>query len=186
MKLLILFGPPAVGKMTVGKALSQITDFKLFHNHMSIELVRNFFEFGHPKFSGLDKDIRFSIFRAVAKSDLAGLIFTFVWALDSPADISYMEEILEIFKAENAEILFVELQADQSVRLIRNRGADRLAAKASKRNIESSEKNLLHSDANYQLNTNKGEFAHLNIFKIDNTHKSAEEVARLIKVHYSL
>ena len=33
MKLVIIFGPHAVGKMTVGQELAKITDLKLFHNH---------------------------------------------------------------------------------------------------------------------------------------------------------
>ena len=43
MKLVILFGPHAVGKMTVGQALSRITGLKLFHNHMTIELLAPLF-----------------------------------------------------------------------------------------------------------------------------------------------
>lgn len=43
MKLIILLGPHAVGKMTVGQALSRITGLKLFHNHMTIELLARFF-----------------------------------------------------------------------------------------------------------------------------------------------
>lgn len=43
MKLVIILGPHAVGKMTVGQELAAITGLKLFHNHMTIELVRNFF-----------------------------------------------------------------------------------------------------------------------------------------------
>lgn len=38
MKFIILFGPQAVGKMTVGQSLVAKTNFKLFHNHMSIDL----------------------------------------------------------------------------------------------------------------------------------------------------
>jgi len=37
-KLIILFGPPAVGKMTVGKELADLTGLKLFHNHMTYKL----------------------------------------------------------------------------------------------------------------------------------------------------
>lgn len=44
MKLIIIFGPHAVGKMTVGQELSKITDLKLFHNHMTIDLVSDMFE----------------------------------------------------------------------------------------------------------------------------------------------
>ena len=39
MKLLILIGNSAVGKMSVGQALTKITPFRLFHNHMMIEPV---------------------------------------------------------------------------------------------------------------------------------------------------
>jgi hypothetical protein len=43
MTLVILTGPQAVGKMTVGQQLETLTDLTLFHNHMTIDLVGNFF-----------------------------------------------------------------------------------------------------------------------------------------------
>lgn len=186
MKLVIIFGPPAVGKMTVGRALSEITDLKLFHNHLSIELVRNFFDFGHPQFRKLDTAIRYSVFREVAKSDLQGLIFTFVWAIDQPVDRDYINSIVQIFQEREASVHFVELIASQLVRLERNRGADRLAAKPSKRDLQRSEENLIISDKNYQLNTKEGDLLDLPILKIDNTHISPAEVALQIKQHYLL
>ncbi len=39
MELVLVFGPQAVGKMTVGQELDKITKLKLFHNHMTIDLV---------------------------------------------------------------------------------------------------------------------------------------------------
>ena len=48
MKFVLLFGPPAVGKMSVGRELEKITGLRLFHNHMTIELVVPFFDFGLP------------------------------------------------------------------------------------------------------------------------------------------
>ena len=36
-KLVLITGPQAVGKMTVGQELTKITNLKLFHNHMSID-----------------------------------------------------------------------------------------------------------------------------------------------------
>lgn len=44
MKFVLIFGPQAVGKMTVGYELEKVSDLKLFHNHMTIELVNPFFE----------------------------------------------------------------------------------------------------------------------------------------------
>ena len=51
MKLVILFGPQAVGKMTVGQELAKQTGLKLFHNHMTIDLVSNFFDYGTVELS---------------------------------------------------------------------------------------------------------------------------------------
>ena len=48
--LMYLVGPPAVGKMTVGQEIAARTGMRLFHNHMTIELVLQFFEFGSPPF----------------------------------------------------------------------------------------------------------------------------------------
>lgn len=92
MKLVIIFGPHAVGKMTVGQELAKITNLKLFHNHMTIDLVSNFFDFGSTEGKRLVNLFRMEIFQAVAKSDLEGLIFTFMWALDSQEDWDYIKK----------------------------------------------------------------------------------------------
>ena len=52
--LLVLFGPPSVGKMTVGRALAAASDFRLFHNHMTIEPMLETFDFGTPGFNVLN------------------------------------------------------------------------------------------------------------------------------------
>ena len=82
MKLVILFGPQAVGKMTVGQELAKRTGLKLFHNHMTIDLVANFFDYSSREGKRLVSLFRQEIFQAVASSDLPGLIFTYVWAFD--------------------------------------------------------------------------------------------------------
>ena len=43
MKLVIIIGNAAVGKMTVGQELAKITGLRLFHNHMMIEPVLEIF-----------------------------------------------------------------------------------------------------------------------------------------------
>ncbi len=52
-ELLVVIGPPAVGKMTVGRAISAASDFRLFHNHHFIEPLAEVFGFGHPGFERL-------------------------------------------------------------------------------------------------------------------------------------
>ena len=75
MKFVIIFGPPAAGKMTVGYELAKLTGFRLFHNQMTIDLVLNFFSFGQPPFHRLVGEFRRRIFEEVAASNLPGLIF---------------------------------------------------------------------------------------------------------------
>ena len=43
MKFVLITGPQAVGKMTVGQELVKITKLKLLHNHMTIEPVLEVF-----------------------------------------------------------------------------------------------------------------------------------------------
>ena len=46
MDIVLLFGPQAVGKMTVGEELEKKTGLPLFHNHMTIDLVVKFIPYG--------------------------------------------------------------------------------------------------------------------------------------------
>ncbi|WP_247040214.1 AAA family ATPase [Arthrobacter rhizosphaerae] len=180
MKFVVIFGPPAVGKMTVGHELSKITGFRLFHNHMTIELVLNFFEFGEPQFEALVSEFRQRVFEEVAASDLPGLIFTFVWAVEHESDREFVERSCDIFRDKGAHVYFVELQADLEERLSRNETEFRLSHKASKRDIKSSRKRLLDYDEKYKLNSDGDSFIKDNYLKIDNTNLSAVETAGMI------
>lgn len=40
MNLVFIYGPPGVGKRTVGQALSSRTGYRFFHNQISIDCVR--------------------------------------------------------------------------------------------------------------------------------------------------
>lgn len=180
MKFVIIFGPPAVGKMTVGYELGRLTGFKLFHNHMTIELVLNFFSFGQPPFHRLVGQFRRRIFEEVAASDLPGLIFTYVWALDHASDKAFIDETCDLFREKGGEVYFVELEADQSERLRRNASEFRLAQKPSKRQVEESRKRLLENDKSHKLNSTGDFFFEENYLKVNNTNLSADETARKI------
>src|SRR5690625_3332826 len=110
MNFVLIFGPQAVGKMTVGQELGKITGLKLFHNHMTIELLEPFLGFS-PEMWRLSNQFRTEIFKAVAKSEQKGLIFTYVWAFDQQEDWEYVKEICEIFESKGANVYFVELEA---------------------------------------------------------------------------
>ena len=180
MKFIVIFGPPAVGKMTVGYELAKVTGFRLFHNHMTIELVLNFFDYEQPQFHTLVAEFRKRIFEEVAASDLTGLIFTFVWALELESEKAYIERICSIFRKKSADIYFVELEADLPERLNRNETEFRLLQKPSKQNVEQSRNHLLENNEKYKLNSDGDFFYKDNYLKINNTNLSADETARRI------
>lgn len=184
MNFILIFGPPAVGKMTVGKALAAKTGYKLMHNHVSLELANRFFDFGTEPFRKIDSLVRFGVFEVVADSDLDGFIFTFCWALGLPEEDAYVDRIVKIFTDQGANIHYVELEANQAIRLERNGQPGRLAEKASKRDVEKSAGYLKHDDEKYRLNTLEGEMPERKIFKINNESLSADEVADLVMGHY--
>ncbi len=186
MKLVIIIGAPAVGKMTIGQELEKLTDLKLFHNHMSLELVNKFFDFGTESLNRLDKIIRFAIFKEVANSELKGLIFTIVWDYNSKEDEEYIDEIIQIFSKRNSQICLVELNAELEERLKRNRHENRLKHKPSKRNLKMSEKSLKYSESEYRMSSYKDEFEDKKIYKIDNSNLTPEQVAEMLREKFKL
>jgi len=181
MKFIILFGPLAVGKMTVGQELAKITGLKLFHNHMTIEMILPFFDMKSQSFKKLVNSFRMQMFEEVAKSDLEGLIFTYVWELDQKKDCDFVDRIVEIFEKENASVYYVELEADVEERLTRNKSANRLKHKPSKRNFKASEEELFETHRKHILNSKVNEFQSKNYLKINNTRLNAKRTARMIK-----
>ena len=149
MKLVILIGDTAVGKMTVGQELMKLTGLRLFHNHMTIEPVLEVF--GYYNGTVVSK-MRQIIFEEFAKSDNYGMIFTYMWAFDQQSDWDTVERVTNIFKEQGADVYYVELVAPQEVRLKRNETENRLKNKASKRDLEFSRNNILKHDEKYRRN----------------------------------
>jgi hypothetical protein len=183
--LVIIVGPPAVGKMAVGAELSALTGLPLFHNHLSIEAVLPVFEFGSPAFNRLVGEFRERMFSEVAESELAGLIFTYVWAFDEPGDRKFIDGLRALFESHGGRTVFVELWSDLDTRLQRNRHPERLAAKASKRDVEASSRRLIELDTRHRLGSD-GDFPFPEYLYIDNSETSATDVAQSIAEHFGL
>ncbi len=184
--LMIIFGPQAVGKMTVGHELEKITQLKLFHNHMTIELVQPFFNYGTPEGKRLVRLFRNEILKAVAESELPGLIFTVIWEFDEQSDWDYIREVSDLFETHGGRVCFVELEADKDVRVYRNKTEHRLLHKPSKRDVEWSEAQLLKTSETSRMNSREGEITNPNYIRVNNTHLEAAEVAAMIKENFNL
>lgn len=178
MKLLLLFGNGAVGKMTVGQELCKITPFRLMHNHVTIEPVLEVF----GDFNGRAiQRLREVIFEEFAKTDHYGLIFTYMWAFDMQSDWDYVARVKEIFALPEEDIYHVELVAPQEVRLQRNVTENRLKNKASKRDVDASNARLIRDDENHRCESLPGEIPFPNYLRLDNSDICAAEAAKIIK-----
>lgn len=107
MKLIVLFGMPATGKLTVGQELATRTGFRLFHNHLVVDLLLSVFEFGSPGFVELREKIWLSVAQEACREGLAGLIFTF--APETTVRPEFIGNLAETVMTEGGTIEFVEL-----------------------------------------------------------------------------
>lgn len=177
MKFVLIIGSGAVGKMTVGQALMKKTGLRLFYNHLMIEPVIEIFGYYDGK---VTEQLREVIFKSFVESQCDGMIFTYMWAFDSPEDWTYILNIVKLFEDYGAQIYCVELVADQEIRLQRNQTENRLLHKASKRNLAFSRQCILNEDKEYRLISKEGEIPFKNYMKIDNSYLTPEIVADMI------
>lgn len=185
-KLIQIIGPQAVGKMTVGQELAKITGMKLFYNHMTIEMVRLIFNYDKEAYHKMNQIIRYEVFKEFSKSNQKGIIFTgcFDFGKDLEEEKKETRRWMELFN----ENYTIELEASLEERLKRNKTSNRLEHKASKRDLEWSENDLIKSMAKHKLNSDSGEGEKIfgNFIKINNENLSAEEVAKIIKEKFDL
>ena len=184
-KFVLIIGPQAVGKMTVGQELAKQTGYKLFHNHMTIELVRDIFNYDKKAYSKMNRDIRDLILKEFSNSHQPGIIFTYCFDFK---EYQEEKEITDYWMSLFEESYVVELEADVEERLKRNKTENRLQHKQSKRDLEWSEKDLLKSLTKHQLNSDVGQGEKLfnNYLRINNTNLSPEEVANKIQEKFQL
>jgi tRNA uridine 5-carbamoylmethylation protein Kti12 len=97
MKLILLYGPPAVGKLTIAKEIARLTGFQVFHAHLTVDLVASIFPRGTPSYRKLLWDIRYAVFAEAVRANIDGLIFTMVYRRDQEQFIARCVEIVEWF-----------------------------------------------------------------------------------------
>jgi hypothetical protein len=153
---------------------------------MTVDMVHPIFSYGTEKGRELVDEFRFRMFEEVAQSDWPGLIFTFLWAFDEVWDKEYIEKIVTIFKQNNSEIYFIELEADIEARKIRNTHEFRLSKKPTKQNTEMSYNNMMYDYENHRLNSELWEIKYKNYLRINNTHIWSKETAKKIFEYFSL
>jgi hypothetical protein len=175
MKLLFLHGAPAVGKLTVAKALLRIVPGRLMDNHAAIDLALTIFDFGAPGFWELVHDVRCSAIDAAAEHGVPLLVTTFCYA--EPDDRPQFRQIEEIVQRRGAKLLPVFLQCSREEALRRVGNPDRVA----RRKMTSGE-HLIRELDRYDLSA----VPRPDCLKLDTGMNPAEVTAHYIASHFGL
>ena len=168
-------GAPAVGKLTVAKALLRIVPGRLMDNHAAIDLARTIFEFGAPGFWELVHDVRRSALNAAAEHRVPLLVTTFCYA--EPEDREQFGQIEEILQRHGSELLPVFLHCSREEVLRRVGNPDRV----ERRKIISGE-HLIRELDRYDLTA----VPRSDCLKLDTSINPADVTAQEIVEHFGL
>jgi hypothetical protein len=111
MKLVFIHGAPAVGKLTVARELAKLTGYRLFHNHLTVDLVSSVFPFGSEPFVRLREEVWLFVFREAANNDVS-LIFTF--NPENTVREQFIDETVHVVESAGGRVYFVELTCDRN------------------------------------------------------------------------
>jgi chloramphenicol 3-O-phosphotransferase len=175
MKLLFLHGSPAVGKLTVAKALLQLVPGRLMDNHAAIDLALTIFDFGAPGFWELVHDVRRSAMNAAAEHRVPLLVTTFCYA--EPEDREQFGQIEAIVQRDGGELLPVFLHCSREEALRRVGNPDR----AARRKLTSGEQ-LIRDLDRYDLTA----VPRPDCLRLDTGVNAADVTAQKIVEHFGL
>jgi chloramphenicol 3-O-phosphotransferase len=168
MKLIFLHGAPAVGKLTVARELAKLSGLRLFHNHLTVDLVSSLFDFGSESFVLLREQIWLATFGAAARSNVS---FIFTFAPERTVRGRFIQDAIEAVGFAGGEVIFVELTCTEAELEQRIEAASR------------KEFGKLASVEQYRSLRDEGAFQFPKLpngISLDTTSQSPEESARLI------
>ena len=106
MQLIFIHGPAACGKLTVASELAALSGLRLFHNHLTVDLVAAAFDFGSKPFVRLRESIWMETFREAAQEGQS-LIFTF--NPEASVRDGFPERVVSMVDSLGGEVVFIEL-----------------------------------------------------------------------------
>lgn len=176
MNLIVIYGPPAVGKLTIAKALATLTGYTVFHNHMTVDVLDSLIGYGRRGFFQLLDRVRLVIFEGAARAKVPGIIFTFVYA--HPHDIAFVRQMIRAVGKHGGHIHFVWLSCSPQV-LSRRVGKPSRRHFGKIRTVSALKKNL--AEANIVSEIPGAQSLH-----IDTTRMSPNVAAKNIVKHFHL
>jgi chloramphenicol 3-O-phosphotransferase len=107
LKLIIIYGPPAAGKHTVGQKLAELTGCKFFYNHLTVDVVRALFDDEDERRDSLLDDLRIRFMEAAVQYDI-NTVFTMAYH-DDERSRGFAARIIETITRRGGTVHFVRL-----------------------------------------------------------------------------
>lgn len=175
MNIVFIYGPPGVGKRSVGLELARITGFKLIDNHTTINWATQFLDFGTPGMWKLEHELRNAVFNIAAEEGL-NLIGTFV--APNPQVAEHAAQAVALARSTGGNGYFARLYCDQAALEERVQAAGR-AELGKLTSVDVLRRMQSRSDLSLLMP------GHDNL-EIDNTLLQAKAAARQIANYFSL
>ncbi len=106
MKVIMIYGPPAAGKLTVARKVAEMSDYKVFHNHLVNDYISELLTFGTEEYARMAEDMKFLTLKYAVQSDVS-LIMTACYA--PPLDDQFIRDLTDFFEEHNVAFYTVHL-----------------------------------------------------------------------------
>ena len=171
---ILIYGPPAAGKLTVSQCLASDYGVKVLDNTVTIDVARRLFEFATKPFVELVDRLRLDLAAAAAAAGV-DVVSTFVYG--HPTDRGYIDRLLAAVEGGGGTLISVQLLPPPAVLEERVTQPSR-ATMTKLRDAE----HLRTYLARYDLRTpiNAGDLS------IDNSDIPPEKAAAMIAAHAGL
>jgi hypothetical protein len=110
MRVLFIYGPPASGKLTIGREVAQRSGYALFHNHLIVDALLAVFRFGSPEFVTLREKFWIETIQAAARVGRS-LVFTF--CPEPTVDAGFPERLEALVQQAGGSVSFIRLEVSE-------------------------------------------------------------------------
>lgn len=108
MRVVLIHGPPAVGKLTVAERLSRIIDAPVLHYHVALDAASVLFPFGSGPWLKLARTLLMDFVEAALNDGMGHLVMTFIYGR-FPNDEDFIARLESALRESGAELLVVRL-----------------------------------------------------------------------------
>ncbi len=112
-KVVVLYGPPGVGKLTVASELAKLTGYRVFHNQLTLDPVLAIFDFDLRKkeaFKLVDK-YRLEILKVAAHERVPGVIMTTLYGGTKGED-AWFKKLMHVVRNQKGKVYFIRISCD--------------------------------------------------------------------------